>query len=290
MKLSFQLSLIFSAMTLVACQPTTNPSNSNTATTNSTASATGTNNTDSTVATTKADTFVSKLPANAPTYKVATSDTNPPFSFMDDHGKLMGLDIDAIHAIGEAGGFKVQFYSMPWADMFRNVETGKFDLAASGISYSDSRNTTYNLSHPYFFNPAAMMWKSDHADIKNLNDAKNIKLGTIKGSIMAGQFKAIGGKDLTEFNTPFLMFRGLMTDKVDAIAYDEPVFRYNAKQYPEMKVKIVAYEGRDVPTSQQIILLKKGNDEVTQKVNAGIDKILSNGEMQKIEEKWLGKK
>jgi len=56
------------------------------------------------------DSFVSKLPATAPTLKVAMTGDLPPFSFQDDYGNMQGTDVDSIRAIGEEQGFQVEFY------------------------------------------------------------------------------------------------------------------------------------------------------------------------------------
>lgn len=46
---------------------------------------------------------------------------------------------------------------------------------------------------------------------------------------------------------------------------------------------------QDEPSAQQVVLMRQGNDELTAKVNRGIATVKTNGELQKIEQKWFGK-
>lgn len=52
---------------------------------------------------------------------------------------------------------------------------------------------------------------------------------------------------------------------------------------------IVAYEGQNEPSAQQVVVLRKGNDALTAKVNQGIATIKANGKLQQLEDKWFGK-
>lgn len=233
----------------------------------------------------------SKLPDTAPTYKVLTTGSMPPFSFFNEKGELMGLDIDAMQAIGEAGGFKVVFYTHPWQGLFDKVANGEYDMSASGISYTDERAKSYALSNSYFFSPSAMMVKDNEkfANVKGISDIKDLSIGVMKDSKQMAQAKQLGAMSLENYNTAFLAFQGLVQDKIAVTLQDEPSLRYSAMQYPEHKVKIIPYEDNKEPSSQQIILMKKDNQTVANQVNKGIEIILNNGEMKKIESKWLGK-
>ncbi|MBO1530296.1 transporter substrate-binding domain-containing protein [Psychrobacter sp. F1192] len=241
-------------------------------------------------ATENEDTFVSELPDSAPIVKVATTGTMPPFSFQDDYGNMQGIDIDSIRAIGEEQGFKVEFYKETWQNMFDTVESGGRDLAISGISYKDDRNTRYGLSQPYFFNPSAMMYAEGKLNAKSLKDLKNSKIGAMEAAKPVDQLNELGGYEdnLTTNTTAYLLYEDLVQDRVDVILHDMPILQYTAKNYPEYKVTIVPYEGEDNPSAQQVILMAKENNQLIDTVNEGIEKLKAKGTFKEIEEKWLG--
>ncbi|MDN5560024.1 amino acid ABC transporter substrate-binding protein (PAAT family) [Psychrobacter immobilis] len=235
------------------------------------------------------DNFVSNLPDTAPTLKVAMTGDLPPFSFQDDYGNMQGTDVDSIRAIGEEQGFKVEFYKETWQDMFDSVESGKRDLAISGISYKDDRAVRYGLSTPYFFNPATIMYLEGKFDIKGLNDIKGLKTGTLAGSKEEDTLKQMGSSvELVSRSTAFLAYQDLVQGKTDVFLYDMPVLQYIIKGYPEHKVKIVPYEAADAPSAQQVVLMAKENTQLINTVNEGIAKLKEKGTFQEIEERWLG--
>lgn len=235
------------------------------------------------------DNFVSNLPDTAPTLKVAMTGDLPPFSFQDDYGNMQGTDVDSIRAIGEEQGFKVEFYKETWQDMFDSVESGKRDLAISGISYKDDRAVRYGLSTPYFFNPATIMYLKGKFDIKGLNDIKGLKTGTLAGSKEEDTLKQMGSSvELVSRSTAFLAYQDLVQGKTDVFLYDMPVLQYIIKGYPEHKVKIVPYEAADAPSAQQVVLMAKENTQLINTVNEGIAKLKEKGTFKEIEERWLG--
>lgn len=236
------------------------------------------------------DNFVSKLPETAPVYKVATTGTMAPFSFKNEKGKLQGFDIDAIREIGEAGGFKVEFFIQPFQNIFPTVESGKYDLGVSAISFTDERQGKYNLSNSYFFNPSAMMYKVGGKPATTLADLVDRKVAGMTGTKQIAQVQAATkSADIGSFATTFLLFQGLVQGKADVIVQDEPFLRYTANNFPEQKVVIVPYESKDDPIAQQVIVMRKGNDALTAKVNKGIETLKANGKLKQLEEKWFGK-
>ena len=246
-------------------------------------------NTTGTPVTESKDDFVSNLPDTAPTLKVAMTGDLPPFSFQDDYGNMQGTDVDSIRAIGEEQGFKVEFYKETWQDMFDSVESGKRDLAISGISYKDDRAVRYGLSTPYFFNPATIMYLEGKFDIKGLDDIKGLKTGTLEGSKEEDTLKEMGGSvELVSRSTAFLAYQDLIQGNTDVFLYDMPVLQYIVKGYPEHKVTIVPYEAANAPSAQQVVLMAKENTKLIKTVNEGIAKLKEKGTFKEIEERWLG--
>ncbi|CAM3544522.1 MAG: ABC-type amino acid transport substrate-binding protein [Psychrobacter glaciei] len=247
------------------------------------------NSTGKAIAAESKDEFVSKLPDTAPTLKVATTGTMPPFSFQDDYGNMQGIDIDSIRALGEEQGFKVEFYKETWQNMFDSVASGGRDLAISGISYKDDRAEKYGLSDPYFFNPSSIMYAKSDTKIKGIEDLAGMHVAAMEGSKQEDQLNAMGQySEMTTRSTAFLLYEDLMQGKVDVILHDLPILQYTAKNHPEYDVTIVPYEGADNPSAQQVILMAKGNSKLINTVNEGIAKLEKKGTFKAIDEQWLG--
>lgn len=233
--------------------------------------------------------YVSPLPSNAPVVKVATTGTMPPFSYQDEYGNMMGIDVEVIRTIGEEMGFRVEFYQDTWANLFPSVVAGQRDLAISGISYNDERNGRYGLSDSYFINPSAVMYKDANMQVNGLASLRGKRVAAMTGSKQEEQMIAVGGySELVSQPSTFLLFEALMQDRADAVLQDEPLLRYTAANYPQYELKITPYENPDDPGSQQVVLLAKGNTKLLAQVNEGIAKIKANGKLKAIEDKYLG--
>lgn len=233
--------------------------------------------------------YVSPLPDSAPVVKVATTGTMPPFSYQDEYGNMMGIDIEVIRAIGEEEGFKVEFYQDTWANLFPSVVAGQRDLAISGISYNDERNGRYGLSDSYLINPSAVMYKDVNMQVNGLPSLRGKRVAAMTGSKQEEQMQAVGGySELISEPSTFLLFEALMQGRADAVLQDEPLLRYTAANYREYQLKITPYEDPNAPGSQQVVLLAKQNTELLNKVNSGIAKLKSSGKLKAIEDKYLG--
>lgn len=234
------------------------------------------------------DNYVSPLPDGAPVYTVAMTGTTPPFSYQNDYGVMMGIDVDVIRAIGEEQGFKVKFHkAFSWSDMLESTETDKTDLAMSGISYRDERAEKYSLSEAYFFNPAAIAYIDPKVKVKSLNELEGQRIAAIKNSTSVEFAESVKNAKVSLVDTPYLAYENLIQNNVDATVYDLPVWKHYAKQIPEYDVSIEAIEDKSNKGSYAVIMASKNNAQLIETVNEGLEKIKAQGKVEEIRHKWL---
>ncbi|ELA08335.1 extracellular solute-binding protein [Moraxella macacae 0408225] len=242
---------------------------------------------------TKTTTAESNTTNHAKILKIAINTSMPPFVYLNDVGTPIGIDIDVIKSIGEKQGFGVEFFPMPWKNLFPSVEAGETDLAISGISFNADRNQKYGLTKSYLYVPSAIVYKTDNPKFKGksvakLEDLKGTKVGAMEVAKQMIQMETVGGKENSTYtDTSFLAFKKVLNNEIDATFEDRQLLEYYAKSYPKHKLKIVSYETKENPESQQVIMTKKSNQELLDKLNQGIDELVKSGELKRIEEKWL---
>lgn len=233
------------------------------------------------------------LPANAPVVTVVTTGKTRPFSYTEKNGSVAGLDIDVISKIGEAQGFRVQVHKRPWQNLFTDVEAGHYQIAISGISFTPERAEKYNLSQSYALNPSILMYTngdytSKIKDLKSLKNIPQVSVGVLDGSKHMKQMTEAGVRNLKTYKTTYLLFGGLLKDEVNVIAQDGLLLQQMAKEHAQGKqIHTFTYEKSEEPSAQLVVLMRKDNTELLQKVNEGLDKIKANGELAKIHAKWL---
>lgn len=232
----------------------------------------------------------SHLPADAPILNVVTVGKTKPFSFTEADGSVTGLDVDVISKVAETQGFKVQFHKKPWAQLFQVVDAGQYDLAISGISYTNERAEKYALSDSYALNPSIIMFADAGLQdkVKGLNNLADLRVGVLIDSKHAKQMANVAKKELRTYNSTYLLFTSLLKKETDAILQDGLLLQQIAKDHPQQKMYSVAYEGEEEPSAKLVILMKKDNTDLQGKINAGLKQAKEDGSLAKIHEKWIG--
>ena len=86
---------------------------------------------------------------------------------------------------------------LPWVDnVLASVQSGKADLAISGVSKTDERSKVFDFSIPYYTSKNKLIVKkSDFATYQSVNDLAQKKVGAQKGSIQ----ETMGERFATKF-------------------------------------------------------------------------------------------
>lgn len=84
----------------------------------------------------------------------------PPFTWVEG-GEYRGFDVEAIKAIAELQGFKVEFRDLPWAGIITALAQGKIDIIASGLTVTCERAQVVDFSLPYWEVDQAILVRKD---------------------------------------------------------------------------------------------------------------------------------
>lgn len=239
-------------------------------------------------ASTTHESSVKDLPADIPTYKVATTGTGAPMTLKDDKGNLAGIDIDVIQAIGQQEGFKIEFIQTAWSNLFVGLDEGKYDIAISGISWTEEREGKYGASQGYFFSPASFAYVDNGKQLSSLADLKGLKVGALANSKHEKTAREVGASEVIATKGGFDTFANLMRGQIDVFIHDYADLREYQKNYPNQKVVIKNIENESQKGAYLVILTQKNNSELLAKINSGIEKLKANGTIDQISEKHLG--
>lgn len=212
----------------------------------------------------------------------------PPFTFKDEAGKLSGIDVDIINAIGELEGFKVTFSEETWGSVNTALDENKIQLAIGGLNYTEERDGKYGLTKSYFFNPSAFMTKKDGAQPKTLADLSGLKVGVVSGTRQDTELSALPNVQVKRYDTLFSAYKGLFNGEVDVSAYDKLAMQYSIKQDANFAEAVIVtpYEDESNKNTGNIILVKKSDTELLNKLNSGLDKLKADGKLDEIAKKY----
>ncbi|RKQ41161.1 basic amino acid ABC transporter substrate-binding protein [Enterobacter sp. R1(2018)] len=221
------------------------------------------------------------------TYVVGSGGTYRPFEFENSQKQLEGFDIDIIKAVAKAEGFDIKLVNTPWEGIFATLNSGDRDIIISGITITDKRKAMVDFSTPYF--PAEQsIVVPDDSKVDSINALKGKKVGVVNssaGDIVVSETLGKNSTDIKRFDNTPLMLQELTEDGIDAAVGDVGVIKYYIKSHPEKALKTVS----DAKFERQYfgIAVAKGNQELMDKINGGLKKIIADGTYAKIYSTWF---
>lgn len=217
--------------------------------------------------------------------RVGTEATYAPFEFMGEGGKEIGYDMDIIRAVGEAAGFEVQIMNMGFDALIPSLLSNQIDAVIAAMTITPERAERVDFTAPYYNSGLSVLIRAADKD-------KYKTLADLKGSVLCGQIGTTGAEKAGElsggnsksYNYESEVFNELKAGGCDGAVNDRPVnLYYLATSHAEGIIEM-----SEMITSEQYgIAVKKGNQELLDKLNAGLKQIRDNGTFAKIHEKWF---
>ena len=81
--------------------------------------------------------------------KIGLEGTYPPFSFVDESGKLSGFEVELSEALAKELGVKVKLQATPWDGILAALESKRLDAVVNQVTISEERKKKYDFSKPY---------------------------------------------------------------------------------------------------------------------------------------------
>lgn len=217
-----------------------------------------------------------------------TEATFAPFEYMDDSGKIIGIDSEIVEAIAEETGIEIEMKHVGWDPMLEQVKNGEIELGAAGITISEKRKKVYDFTEPYYEANLVIVVK-EGSDVKSLADLEGKKVSVqINTTGHEAAKKALGEKsqDIAAFeNMPVAIMEVINGSTAAAIGDNAVVYEY-LKNNPDAKLTVIEDEAFE--KEYYGLMVKKGNKEVLDILNEGLEAIKENGKLDEIVKKYTG--
>lgn len=212
-------------------------------------------------------------------YKVGTNAEYPPYEYIED-GKIKGFDPDIMEELSKRVGFKYEWVNMNFDGLISALQSKKVDMVIAGMTSNEERKKYVNFSTPYI-KPAICIVSLKENKGKNLeyfNDKKfGIELGTTEEGIVKKEFP---GAEIVPFSGHTAALIALKSEKIDAILLDSKVASNYEKNNPEIAVI------GEVTGEEKAMAFNLEDKELYQKVNEALEKMLEDGTIEKLKEKY----
>lgn len=237
---------------------------------------------------TGADKYLSKIKDKG-TLTVALNPDFAPFEFQiikDGKNEIVGSDVDLANEIGKSLGVKVKFQAMDFNNVLASVQSGKADIAVSGISATAERKKAYDFSTPYYTAKNVMIVKkSDLATYKKLSDFSGVKVAVQKGSvqenIVSDQIKGVNAVSLIKNGQ---MINELKNDTVSGVVFEEPIAKAYVSANPDLAI-VSSIQFDSSKSDSYAIALPKDSGNLKTEVDKVIKKLKADGQIDKLVEK-----
>lgn len=209
----------------------------------------------------------------------------PPFESKNEKtAEFEGFDVDLGKALAERLGVKVKFIDAEWQGLLGGLKKGDYDMLMTCMSKSETRGQEVNVSEIYYMLPDVIVVASDNTSIKGKDDLKGKVVGVQLGSgseQLADKMKDLF-KEIKRYNYNPEAFTDLKFKRIDAIVVGYAYAVNQIKADPSYKVV-----GEPLAEAEIVVVMPKGADELTGKVNQALAAMKEDGTYKKIHDKWL---
>ncbi len=211
----------------------------------------------------------------------------PPFEMSDKDGTPTGVSVDLAKALGKYLGREVKIENIAWDGLIPSLKTGKIDLIISSMTITDERQKTIDFSIPYAQTNLAILTNKT-SGIKNIEtlNQKGKKIAVKKGTtghIYANQY--LKNAELLVFDKENAAVLEVIQGKADGFLYDQLTIYKNWANHKETTVALLK-PFQENPEYWGMAI-KKGNDELRERVNAFIKQAKSDCTFDALSKKYL---
>mgnify|MGYP000759584433 CR=1 FL=1 len=214
----------------------------------------------------------------------------PPYGYKDDSGEYVGFDLDLAQEVCDRLGWTLVKQPIDWDAKDMELDSGAIDCIWNGFTMN-GREDDYTWSDPYVDNSQVMV-VSENSGINSLSDlaGKTVGVQAASAALDLLQSEEEGGQKeladtfaaLQQFPDYNNAFVELQAGSIDAVAMDIGVAKYQLESRGE-GYKIL---DEHLNSEKYAIGFKKGNTELCDKVNEGLQQVLADGTFDKLAEKY----
>lgn len=234
----------------------------------------------------KAETSIERI-KKAGKIVVGTEATYPPFESADskDGKTIVGFDMDISQAIADKLGVKLEIKNMAFGSLEEAVKTGMINFTAAGMNPTPDREKVVDFSQIYFNTKQVLVVKDGNNSINSINDLKGKTLGVQLGTTSEAAAKTVPGvKQVKSLDKVDELMLEVKNGRLDGVVVENVV----AGSY----MKVGGLKMVEIPELNKdgelgiAIAVKKGDAELLKVVNDTINEMRSNGQYDKLLEKW----
>ncbi len=216
------------------------------------------------------------------TIVMGTNASFPPYEFVDDDGKIVGIDAEIAQAIADKLGYKLEIRDMEFDSLLTAVESKSIDFALAGMTVTDERLLQVNFSDTYATGVQVIIVKEGSA-IATVDDLAGKVIGVQSGT--TGDIYCtdeFGQDSVKQYANGALAVAALNNGQVDCVVIDNEPAKNYVKANAGLKILDTEYAVEDYAAA-----FSKDNTELLNKFNAALNDLKDEGKVDEIINKYI---
>ncbi len=208
----------------------------------------------------------------------------PPFEFVTAKGvigEFDGIDMAIADKIATDNGKTAKISNMEFDSLLIALDNGQVDAVIAGMTVTEERQQKVDFSIPYYQATQVMIVKEE-SEIAKASDMADKKIAVIQG--YTGETCVVDmGYSYTSFKKGTDAVLELVNGKADVVVIDSAT----ATKYVNDNEGLKIVEDSEAFASEEYaIAVKKGNPELLDMINASIGKMLAEGTIADLADKY----
>ena len=219
----------------------------------------------------------------------------PPMGFTNDDGEVTGFDIDLAREVCNRLGVELIAQPIDWAAKDMELSNKNIDCIWNGMSITDERIETMNMTPAYLNNEIVMVVNGD--TFKTKADFEGAVIGVQGGSyaeeVLAAD-EALGGivGETLVFDEYLTALMDLQAGNLDGVLIDLVVANYRLEGLQDDSLVVVRGLGDDMEDNIYMDLygigFRKGDDALSEAVWNALLEMKEDGTLAEISTTWFG--
>lgn len=226
------------------------------------------------------------------TIRVATEGAYPPFNLVDSDGNLQGFDVDITKALCKQMGAECKLVVQDWDGLIPGLLAKKYDAIIASMSITEERKQKVNFSDKYYVSPARFVARKGTTIDISKKGLKGKTVGVQRATIHENFVRDNYGSSvqIKSYATQDEANMDLTARRVDLVIADATVLQGGFLDTDAGKD--YAFIGQSFTAAKWFgegigIAVRKGDDDLKEKLNQAIKELRKNGVYQKINAKYF---
>ena len=200
-----------------------------------------------------------------------------PYEYYDGE-EIVGVDVDIAKEIAAAMGKELEVRDIAFDSLINEVQSGKADFAAAGLSVTPEREEQVDFTINYATSKQVIIVRQDNTEITGPDDVNgktvSVQLGTVADMAVSNE-KDYPDCTVIQQKKYLAAAEDVKSGKADCLVMDELPAQELVKENPELKIL-----DEELFTDVYSMAVQKGNTELLEQINEVLQKLMDEGETE----------